>query len=87
MASSIEVRFPKDQWYKVTTAVSNGNISKIEDSAVYRYTYVATGAEAPPEDKRGVAWTEKTLIIDSISGSIDVYIKATNKDGIVEVML
>ena len=42
----------------------------------------------PPKDsKRGVAWTEKTLIIASNTGAIDVYIKATNKDGEIEVML
>lgn len=87
MAESITKKFPKDSWFLAATAVTRGNIAMVEDTAVYRFTYVATGEEAPSESKRGVAWTEKTLVIDSDTGSIDVYIKATNKDGEIEVML
>lgn len=87
MASSTTKKFAKDTWFLAAEAVTRGNISKIEDTAVYRYTYVANGEDSPEDSKRGVAWTHKTLVIDSDTGLIDVYLKATNKDGEIEVML
>lgn len=87
MASFEEKEITKDQWVLVVSNVAAGNIAKINNNPIYHYKGVPNGGDAPSGSVRGVPFTAKSLKISSETGAIDVYIKASNEDGLVEVML
>lgn len=75
MANPATIATPADQWTKVATAVTGGQLHKVISSPMYLQTYRLTGQGAPQGRAEGVAvfeFTDHAAI--SFAAASDVYI-------------
>jgi len=86
MADPVLVPCPADQWTKVATAVTIGQIWKQRTDLEYWQTYRATGGAAPSDLTDAQAWVGQSAKISAPS-AIDVYIYPKKKAGSVRVDL
>lgn len=90
MADPVLTPCPKDQWTKIATSVTTGQVhKKSEKPKLYLSTYRMTGNTAPTTIDEGVKMFVNSEITELISSSsaIDVYIWCTEEDGSVRVDL
>ena len=76
------------QWTKIATAVTIGQIWRMEKKAIYFHTYRLTGEAAPTTINEGAQiFPEEYPVFEIISAhqQIDIYIWCKNADGIVRV--
>ena len=88
MANPIFVACPADQFTKIATAVTTGQIWKAQSTAVYLQTYKLTGEAAPSSRDEGMKlFANGDSEEISSSEFIDVYVYAIGSAGRVRVDL
>ena len=82
------VNCPKDQYTKIATNVTSGNVHKMKTDADYLQTYRLTAEAAPTLKNEAVRMfvdnPEEEMIRNS-PAAIDIYVWCCNEDGILRV--
>ena len=86
MANPVFVDCPADQWTKVATNVTTGQVWRSNLSPVYLMTYRMTTLAAPTDQDEGVqVFTDNNSIPISATSGIDVYVWPIDRAGRVRV--
>lgn len=97
MANPVRYSCPEDAWTKVATNVTSGSVTFFRTGEIYyMYTYKLTGESAPTDESVGLSVRFEALparelkplessVSISHSEGIDVYVRAKNNPGTVEV--
>lgn len=89
MANPVTIICPEDEWKKVASSVTIGQVKKLSKKpSLYLETYRTAGATAPTSITEGaIIFRENDYESISASAAIDVYIMARGNDGKVRVDL
>lgn len=87
MSNPIFVDCPADQWKKVATATTTGQLWEAQSIVEYLQTYRLTGETAPTERSEGMKLFANDKNSEEINSStpIDVYVYAVGSAGRVRV--